>query len=33
MADACSMPSSKPIDENGCVCLTRMTEKGGWAAK
>lgn len=33
MADACSMPSSKPIDENGRVRLTRMTEKGGWAAK
>lgn len=29
MADACSMPSSKPIDENGRVHLTRMTEKGG----
>ena len=33
MADACSMPSSKPTDENGRVHLTRMTEKGGWAAK
>lgn len=29
MADACSMPSSKPTDENGSVHLTRMTEKGG----
>lgn len=33
MADACSMPSSKPTEENGRVRLTRMTEKGGWAAK
>ena len=33
MADACSMPSSKLIDENGRVHLTRMTEKSGWAAK
>lgn len=29
MADACSMPSSKSIDENGRAHLTRMTEKGG----
>lgn len=28
MADACSMPSSKPIDENGRAHLTRMAEKG-----